>query len=99
RVLGQPAVVEGTTILLGEHWLEVARACSGLRMFYSIVAVAAALAIVTKPRKWLIISLFVLIAPIAVTVNVARVLGTGFLKIYLPEDAFATGHDLAGLLM
>ncbi|MEO0531831.1 MAG: exosortase/archaeosortase family protein [Planctomycetota bacterium] len=36
RSLGQPAVTEGATILLGKHAMEVERACSGLRMFYGI---------------------------------------------------------------
>ena len=38
QCLGQPAIAEGTTILLNDNVLEVERACSGLRMFYGILA-------------------------------------------------------------
>src|SRR4029434_1076694 len=40
QLLGQPAFAEGNVILLGEHQLEVAQACSGLRLFISVLAVA-----------------------------------------------------------
>lgn len=43
QLLGQPAFVSGTTILLGENVLDVERACSGLRMFQGMLAVAVVL--------------------------------------------------------
>jgi exosortase len=42
QLLGQPAFPDGNVILLGEQQLEVAQACSGLRLFMSVVAIAYA---------------------------------------------------------
>ena len=50
--LGQPALAEGNTILLGEHHLEVEEACSGLRIFMGILAIAFAYIIATRRRWW-----------------------------------------------
>ena len=47
--LGLPALAEGNVIAIGDVRLEVAQACSGLRIFVSIIALAAAYAIVA-PR-------------------------------------------------
>lgn len=38
--LGQPALAEGNTILLNDFQLEVEQACSGLRIFVGIMALA-----------------------------------------------------------
>ncbi|MEL6110478.1 MAG: exosortase/archaeosortase family protein, partial [Planctomycetota bacterium] len=46
-----PAVSEGNTILLGEQRLEVERACSGLRIFFGITALAYAI-LTIAPRSW-----------------------------------------------
>jgi len=42
QVLGQPAFAEGNVILLGDQQILVAEACSGLRLFMSVVALAYA---------------------------------------------------------
>ena len=47
QTLGQPAVVSGTTILLGSHRLEIEHACSGLRMFLGTCAMAVAFLLLT----------------------------------------------------
>ena len=52
QTLGQPALAEGNTILLGEHHLEVEEACSGLRIFMGILAIAFAYVIATRRRWW-----------------------------------------------
>jgi exosortase len=100
ETLGLPVVIEGYTILLDEHHIAVAEACSGLSMLYVFAALATAVAIVIQ-RPWLDRVLVLLAAgPIAVAANVARITATAF--------AFWMGgkelgdfifHDLAGWLM
>ena len=51
RLVGEPAIVEGTTILLHEHVLEIERACSGLRMFYGVFAFSVACVVFMKLRR------------------------------------------------
>ena len=52
QCLGQPALAEGTTILLGNHELQVEQSCSGLRMFLGAVALAFAYLILTRRERW-----------------------------------------------
>jgi len=98
--LGQPAIAEGTTILLGDNILEVERACSGLRMFYGILALAVATIIVTRPRWFVALCLLAAVAPVAILANVIRITTTGFLYEFASsESARRFSHDLAGILM
>ena len=98
QCLGQPAVAEGTTIILGEQELSVARECSGLRMLMGITALACAYIILVKkpwPQKMLLLAS---ILPIAVMANVARVTLTALLYRYVSGEAAQTlSHDGAGL--
>jgi exosortase len=98
--LGQPAIAEGSTILLGDNILEVERACSGLRMFYGILALAVATVIITRARWAVAICLLAAVAPVAILANVLRITTTGLLYDYASsESARKFSHDLAGILM
>src|ERR1700733_13329694 len=98
--LGQPAIAEGTTILLGDNVLEVERACSGLRMFYGIFALAVATIIVTRARWNVALCLLAAVAPVAILANTIRITTTGFLYEFAStESAKRFSHDLAGILM
>ncbi len=100
QLIGQPAIAEGNTILLGEHHLEVEQACSGLRLFMSILALACAYLIVTR-RSWWEKSLLVLSAiPIAIIANSLRIVATGLLYQYASTEAGKRfSHDFAGWVM
>ena len=100
QLLGQPALAKGHTILLGEHRLEVEQACSGLRIFVGIVALAFAYVIVVRRAWWEKALLILSVVPIALLVNAVRIVGTAMLYQYVSVDAgkqFA--HDAAGWLM
>jgi exosortase len=100
QCLGQPAIAEGTTILLDDNILEVERACSGLRMFYGILALAVAYIIVTRARLNVALILLAAVAPVAIAANIMRITATGLLYEYVSGDtARHFSHDLAGLLM
>ena len=70
QCLGQPAIAEGTTILLSDNILEVERACSGLRMFYGILALAVAYIIVSRATLAVALVLLAAVAPVAIFANV-----------------------------
>lgn len=98
-MLAQPAIVEGTTIRLGDHLLEVERACSGLRMFYGVMALASAVVLLLRPSRWTSIGLLAAAIPVAILVNVARIVGTGLLENLAPSLAEAWSvHDLSGFI-
>jgi exosortase len=100
QCLGQPAIAEGTTILLNENILEVERACSGLRMFYGILALAVTYIIVTRARLNISLILLAAVAPVAIVANVMRITATGLLYEYVSGDAARHfSHDFAGVLM
>ncbi|MEO1527422.1 MAG: exosortase/archaeosortase family protein [Planctomycetota bacterium] len=95
-----PAVSEGNTILLGDERLEVERACSGLRIFFGIVALAYAM-LTVAPRSWFIRGLVLLsVAPIALIANAGRIFVTGVLfHVGFHENYGDLIHDAAGWLM
>lgn len=100
QLLGQPALAEGNVILLGDHRLEVAEACSGLRIFMSIVALSAAYMILVQRAWWERLLLVAAIVPVALIANAGRIVTTGLLYQFVSSDAARKfSHDLAGFVM
>ncbi|TWT97591.1 tetratricopeptide repeat protein [Botrimarina colliarenosi] len=100
RVLGEPAVAEGATILLNEHQLDVEQACSGLRMFYGIAALAVCVVAYSRPPAWQAAILLLATLPIAVLTNVLRIVSLALLHLqFTGKVAGQLGHDYAGLLV
>jgi len=52
QFLGQPAIAEGNVIYLGDNVLEIAQACSGLRIFIGIGALAYAYVVIVRRTWW-----------------------------------------------
>jgi len=99
------ATVRGNTIDLYHHGvalyppMNVAEACSGLRMLMAFLALGVAMAFLT-PRAWWQRAVMVLMTlPIAIAVNVGRVTTLGLLKVYSPEHAKGDFHIFVGMLM
>lgn len=100
QTLGQPAVSEGNTILLGDYTLEVEQACSGLRLFFSVMALAYAYLVLVRRTWWEKAILVLSIIPIAVIANSARIIATGLLYQWASSDAAKKfSHDFAGWAM
>ena len=100
NALGQPALAEKNVILLGEHVLEVQQACSGLRMFIGIAAVAAFYVLWISKPWWQKLILMASTAPIAILANTLRITVTGLLyELVSGEAARKFSHDLAGYVM
>jgi len=97
QFLGQPALAEGTTILLGPHQLEVEQACSGLRIFVGIIALACAYLIAFQRAWWERLILILAIIPIALLANAVRIVITALLYMHVSGDAAREfSHDAAG---
>lgn len=100
QTLGLPAIAEGNTIHIRHCQLEVVEACSGLKMLVTFLAFSTAACLVV--RKPLADKLVILAsaAPIAIAVNVIRIVTTGVLHFNISsETAFKFFHDLAGWFM
>jgi len=98
--LGQPVVARGNTILIGQFHLEVEQACSGLRIFVGIVALAFAYLILVRRTWWEKALLLLSVLPIALIANSARIVVTGLLYQYASgEAAHRFAHDMAGWVM
>lgn len=97
---GTHAVLVGGLTTLKEFSLNVAEACSGMRILRTFVALGVAMAYL-EYRPWL--HRLVLLAstiPIAVFCNVLRVLITGIFHIYFSHElSSGTPHMLLGMAM
>lgn len=100
RIIGQPAIAEGHTIWVGETQLMIEQACSGLRIFVGMLALAFFWAATVK-RSWLDrVVIFVAAVPMALLVNSLRITITGYLYGWFvsPESRHVI-HDWSGYLM
>ncbi len=100
QLLGQPALGQGNTIHLDEHQLEVEQACSGLRIFVGIVALAFAYVIIVRRPWWEKALLLVSVVPIALVANATRIVAMGLLtQLVSTEAASHFAHDISGYVM
>jgi exosortase len=100
QCLGQPAIAEGNTIWVGNHTLEVEQACSGLRIFVGIFALAFAYLLFARHKWWERIILLAAAIPISLTANSLRIVATALLYQYASSDAAKRfSHDFAGWAM
>jgi len=78
--------------------LDVAEACSGMRMIVAFVALGVAIAFISCKRPWQRVVLVALAVPVAVFVNILRVATMGWLSLYDPNLAGGDIHILVGVL-
>jgi len=83
-----------------EPGLNVAEACSGMRLLMAFVALGVAMAYLHYRPVWQRVVLLAGTIPIAILCNVVRVTVTGFIHILIhPKYAQGVYHDLLGLAM
>jgi exosortase len=100
QCLGLPALTEGNTIWLGDHTLEIEQACSGLRIFVGIAALAFAYIVLVRRSWWEKALLALAVIPISLIANAARIVLTGVLQELASQEAAQKfTHDFAGWLM
>jgi exosortase len=98
--LGVPVLQEGNIIQLPAMPLEVAEACSGIRSLMSLFTVAVMYGYLFERTTWRRVVLALSSIPIAVTANVARIVGTGLCVQYWdPDKALGFFHEFQGWLM
>jgi exosortase len=98
--LGVPTLHEGNVIELPVMKLEVAEACSGIRSLMSLFTLAVFYGYFLERTTKRRIILALASIPIAVTANVARIVGTGLCVQYWdPEKALGFFHEFSGWVM
>ncbi len=80
--------------------LDVAEACSGMRLMMAFLALGVAMAYLHYRPMWQRIVLLVSTVPIAILCNIVRVAVTGFIYV-LAEPRYTQGiyHDMLGMAM
>ena len=100
QCLGQPVITEGNTIVIASEVLQVEEACSGLRIFMGIVALAFAYIMFARRPIWEKIVLLFFIVPIALIANSTRIIATGLCYQYFSGDvARHFSHNFSGWVM
>jgi exosortase len=100
QMLGQPTFSEGNIIVVGETRLEVAQACSGLRLFFGVAALAFAYAVLVRRTWWERLIILASTIPVALVANAARIVATGLLlQVVSGQEAQHQAHDWAGWAM
>jgi len=95
QTCGIPAVDRGIVITLSSIDLEVARACSGLKMLTLFVAVCIGAACLMQRPLWEKLVVVLSAPPVAVIANIARITITGILCETTGADVKKL-HDFAG---
>jgi exosortase len=99
-LLGVPTLHEGNVIELPVMKLEVAEACSGIRSLMSLFTLAVFYGYFLEKTTSRRVILALASIPIAVTANVARIVGTGLCVQYWdPEKALGFFHEFSGWVM
>jgi len=101
QLLGIPALREGSKIVIDQLPLDVADACSGLRMSTIFGAMSVALAMLIHRPWWDRLVLLLTAIPVALFTNVIRITVTALLYLAFPESEAVKHyvHDWAGLAM
>jgi exosortase len=105
-VSGLEAIVSGVVIDVVykgqplEPALNVAEACSGMRLLMAFLALGVAMAYLHYRPAWQRIILLASTIPIAILCNIVRVTVTGFIYVLIhPKYTQGIYHDMLGLAM
>jgi exosortase len=99
-MLGQPVLAEGNTIWIGDKQLFIEEACSGLRIFVGVFALAFAFALFSNWSWWQKALALAAALPIAIVANVTRIVATALLYQFASSQAASRFmHDLSGIIM
>lgn len=100
QCLGQPALAENNVLLLGNQRIGIEEACSGLRIFVGIIALAFIFVVLVRRTWWEKAILLASIAPVALVANVTRIVVTTLLmQRFDSASAHQLIHDWAGYVM
>ncbi len=80
------------------HELNVAEACSGMRMLVAFMAVGTWVAMWACKHWWQRVVLIMLAGPVSLLINMLRVVFLGLMSLYNPEFAAGDAHTFIGTL-
>lgn len=95
----QGNVIHVTTSAGETHPLDVAEACSGMRMVVAFVALSIAVAFFSCRQWWQRIAVVLVAVPVALVMNVIRVAILALLTLIDPDLAVGGAHSLIGTLL
>lgn len=99
-VLGYPAIADVNVIRVGDHTFGIAEACSGLRIFVGILALAVGYVIAVRRPVWIKALLVLSVLPVTLVANSTRIVVTAMLELrFSSELAHKFSHDIAGVVM
>jgi len=102
QTLSLDAYRSGTVIHLPDTPLNVAEACSGLRMSTVLLALCVGVALIIERPLWERITIVISAVPIALASNIMRLTATGLLLYWNPgasHEYTQNVHDYAGFAM
>ncbi len=104
QISGFWVVQEGNVLNLttpfGMRPLDVALACSGLKMLMTLAATVTATIMLLPLPRWKRFVLLASAVPIALVSNMSRIVTTGWCYYYIKGDRGThLGHDISGLMM
>jgi exosortase len=100
QTFGEPAISKGNNIRIGDNDFAVKDACSGLRIFESILAIAYVYLIFVRRSWWERAFLVASVLPVALLANITRVVVTCLLHTHFSETLSEQfSHDIAGYVM
>ena len=79
--------------------LNVAEACSGMRMLVAFFALAGAVAVLGCREWWQRVALVLMAAPVALLMNIVRVATLAWLSLIDPELAHGQAHMVIGTIL
>lgn len=79
--------------------LNVAEACSGMRMVVAFIALGTAVALLSCKHWWQRIALVLLSMPVAIGMNIVRVAVLGVVSLISPKFSAGDAHMLIGTLL
>ncbi len=98
-VFGFVVELSGNTLTVAGNKMNVAEACSGMRMVVAFFALAGAVALLSCRHWWQRIALMLLAGPVAILMNVVRVAALGLLGLINMNFAAGDAHMLIGTLL
>ncbi len=100
NLIGINALQQGNLLVIDQHRLEVADACSGIRSLMAIVATAMLFAYLFRTGAWKGSLLVLTAIPVTILVNVLRILTVAVALVSFDINlASGTVHDMLGMIV
>ena len=94
RLVGEPAIAQANIVLMSDNQrLDIAAACSGIRVLVSVIAAAYAAMLLMRRPWWQNLLLFCLVMPVALFVNALRIAMTGLLIKHASAQVESLGFN------